>query len=234
VDKSQRIDALREKLSAKKVNKKRPYGELFKGFSGPIALIISIISVYFTTFRVVDDVRIIINITPQIDITRYGGNTRGGFLLSVLNAGTRTAIITETDLVVLEAHGPVPAPHCEVHQNHDRSVTRSLDFEPVIIKAGEVSKVVLNNQLEEPSAEDKKDSQEDDTLLPWKDGDLLIACLQFNLATADMGGIKYNMNLKGRAFVGAYTSILSDAGVYGPETIFKHTHGLHPVPKTPS
>jgi len=54
---------------------------------------------YYTTFAVVDDISVIINYTPILTVYGDGVKSNGAFSLSIVNRGTRTAIVNQIRMI---------------------------------------------------------------------------------------------------------------------------------------
>jgi len=143
-----------------------------------LALSVSVISAYFNFFREIDDVRLILGDQRPLSILSVkGANLRVGatYNLLLMNAGNRTAAITDLDFVIHQ-----PRKHSS--NSCDSSYALFFSFDPIIIKPGEmITKTVDLKKL--PMDKSTSDFLEVPVGDPQDDVYFFTGCLRFTIAT---------------------------------------------------
>jgi hypothetical protein len=207
-----RIAAFRAKLYAKKEDKKWSLSEFVKSVSGPIAIVISIATAYFTNFRAVDDVRVIVHSAPSMRIDKHGVTFDGNIKLSVFNAGNRLAVVTAAGLTIgTRKLGSTPAT-CADSQDQ---LTINYGVEITPVEAQKMVPFVLAGIEKDP-----QDNWADIPILHRK----IMLCLRLHIATPDSadqsGDVVLASDLEGNADTVPTTTLFSGIG---PTSLFRHT-----------
>jgi hypothetical protein len=146
------------------------------------ALFVSLITAYFT-FRHIDDVRMILpdmnDLAIRMKIAEDRLSVAASQNITFINSGNRAAAITR---VVLMKFGPFEGDETKCQVNMD---TLNYDFEPVVIKPGEIlmRKVKLSDTQQSSVVSSK------DGILPFDSNTIkpamFLFCLSINIETPD-------------------------------------------------
>lgn len=207
-----RIAAFREKLYAKPAPRKWSLSKLVTSVSGPIAIVISLATAYYTNFMTVDDVRVIIHSTPTMTVNKHGVAFDGDIKLSIFNAGNRLAVIMEAGVAVATRKSGNTPQKCAGLPN-DNEIVKGHEIEQIAIEAQKMVPFVIPAIKEDP---------EDDVQIPIRNRKIMV-CLRLHVATPDLadeiGDIVLISDLEGRPDFAGFPG----RSAIGPISLFRHT-----------
>lgn len=147
-----RIAALRERLHGEDKKQKPSWWRRALDFgkvaAGPLSLIVSGVTAYYSAFHFVDDVRGFAHNVPAITIDKSGVSTTGPLSLSIMNGGSRSVVVTRLgiSLSISTVNEQVAPARC--YSPSATVSTAYYTYKPEIVKSGE--SLAINLEKMEP------------------------------------------------------------------------------------
>jgi hypothetical protein len=225
VENETKLKAFKERLQHKadKPSAVSRLRDIFLALSGPISLVVSLVTVFFTSFIVTDDVKVIIPASSApVIVSKYGPFSVGPLNAIFLNGGNRAAVITKVAATAVMRNADSPdQDDCQWNNSTTLKVARPFVIKPVVIKSGEVSAVAL-----EPLAEEKQADEKDSKIFELDNKQKIAICLTFELATPGKGKQTYDLVLTEHAAMNSDLAWPQTIPDQGPITLYKARNTL--------
>jgi hypothetical protein len=151
-----------------------------------LALILSSVTVYFNVVRTKDDLRVVVEGTPEflLDYENPKFDISTDLTMTFINAGTRPLAILRVTLFLDQSpRANLHQEKCEVQEG--TAITRPYDFTTTIVKAGEISSVQVKLREATPPKSAKKASIPLVEESAIKNQINVLGCLRFTVSTPE-------------------------------------------------
>jgi hypothetical protein len=170
---------------------------------GAVALVVSLLTAYFTYFRTVDDIRVFVGVdSPKYDFPNGEElvRIRHEHVLTFANAGTRAVGIVQLELAVQEVNGS------DICDLSSRRI--NYDIEPFVVPAAQV--VVKSVRLGGKQSGSSVTPREGDIFLPFPNRErerTWRSCLMFGVVTPDDSQFDISLKLSRDSLPGGGGSV---------------------------
>ncbi len=159
-----------------------------------LALVVSVVSAYYSNFRLNDDFRVALPMPPFAVIDNKGSlGVSGAQQVTFIDSGNRDVAVTGISLVLYKLRAPPPPPiesQCnEMDKNQVPNLALVYDVEPFILEPGEILVKKFDRTL---FPEIWKNSEADPSLKVYVlggsifgKGDIVFTCLRLSVTTPD-------------------------------------------------